>query len=413
MFEFGRDLRRLFAQARESEDLGWLELIGVDLLAKEARREAIDAGRVSCARPVPAWLRASALWREHARRTGRADSRARALDAAETAERAARSADDRAAAALSLALGHMTVFDLCGGAQSLERAEAQAAGAGSERLRGGLSAQVAAVQARLTLRRARLDGGLEALLDAAALMDAAVHGASGRPIAEVDELRLERAGLVLEAGIATRDARLLDQAGRELDALVRGASPDYRPLARARALSLCAAGLSALAALAGDEAARRQGRALFEAAADAFTPDHSPLDWVAAQAVRALFDAPSAEDCRRAVLLSEGQGLILGALAREREVERQVALAADDPPRLEALERTLRWRLARPATSDGPLDWVADQIGMARVAAARGSEAAGESRFALIEAAAVAREEGVPILADRADALTARLPIQV
>ena len=32
MFEFGRDLRKLFEKARESEDLGWLELIGADLV---------------------------------------------------------------------------------------------------------------------------------------------------------------------------------------------------------------------------------------------------------------------------------------------------------------------------------------------------------------------------------------------
>ena len=49
MFEFGRDLRKLFAQARESEDLGWVELIGVDLLQAEARRETIDS-------PYHEWL---------------------------------------------------------------------------------------------------------------------------------------------------------------------------------------------------------------------------------------------------------------------------------------------------------------------------------------------------------------------
>jgi hypothetical protein len=60
MFEFGRDLRKLFANARESEDLGWVELIGVDLLAVEARRESIDAGRVSCTRPFETESRAVA-----------------------------------------------------------------------------------------------------------------------------------------------------------------------------------------------------------------------------------------------------------------------------------------------------------------------------------------------------------------
>jgi len=74
MFEFGRDLRKLFEKARESDDLGWLELIGADLLEAEAKRETTDAGRVSCGRPFEAWMRASFMWREHARRTGSARS---------------------------------------------------------------------------------------------------------------------------------------------------------------------------------------------------------------------------------------------------------------------------------------------------------------------------------------------------
>ena len=94
MFEFGRDLRRLFAQARESEDLSWLELIGVDLLAVEARQQCTDAGRVSCARPHPAWLRGAALWREHARRTGSADSIRKAVGAALDAARQAKTSEE-------------------------------------------------------------------------------------------------------------------------------------------------------------------------------------------------------------------------------------------------------------------------------------------------------------------------------
>ena len=83
MFEFGRDLRRLFEKARDSDDLGWLELIGLGLVEVEARQQTVDAGRVSCPRPHVAALRASALWREHARRCGAAAS----LDKAEAAAR--------------------------------------------------------------------------------------------------------------------------------------------------------------------------------------------------------------------------------------------------------------------------------------------------------------------------------------
>ena len=122
MFEFGRDMRKLFVQARESEDLSWLELIGVDLLAAEARGQSTDAGRVSCAKPHPAWLRASALWREHGRRTGMADSVNRALDAARDAARAAKSTDDIARAGVEKAQGLLLRFDLCGGLDGLDQA---------------------------------------------------------------------------------------------------------------------------------------------------------------------------------------------------------------------------------------------------------------------------------------------------
>src|SRR5690606_37266502 len=71
MFEFGRDLKRVFSRAKERREEVWLELIGADLLEAEARQQSIEAGRVSCAEPVEANLRAAVLWREHARRTGK------------------------------------------------------------------------------------------------------------------------------------------------------------------------------------------------------------------------------------------------------------------------------------------------------------------------------------------------------
>jgi hypothetical protein len=73
----------------------------------------------------------------------------------------------------------------------------------------------AALHARLTARRARISGEPAAMLDAAALLDAALHGARALPPTVGDDLRLDRAALGLEAGIARRDGRLLDQAGRD------------------------------------------------------------------------------------------------------------------------------------------------------------------------------------------------------
>lgn len=408
MFEFGKDLRKLFAQARESEDLSWLELIGVDLLAGEARGQTTDAGRVSCARPHAAWLRASALWREHARRTGRSDSITRALDAAQDAARSAATVDEIARAGVETAEALLLRFDLCGGRDVLD--QASDALSGDQGCKPAASALIASVQARIRSRRARFDSHPEALMLAASLLDVAIHQVNKARAGSTDDLRMDRAALALEAGVARRDARLLDQAGRELLNLVQTATPEYQPLTRARALTLCGAGLAALAALADNEPAREQGRQMFEAAADQFTPDHSPLDWATIQVVRgATPDAVSLVALRQADALTSGQGLVVGAMIRDLLVEGEIAAAASigDLPRLATAEAVVRRRL-----SDGPpvseLDWAVDQIAMARIAQARsqltGADA-GTANLALFEAADVARARGLPALAARAEAL--------
>lgn len=401
MFEFGRDLRKLFEKARESDDLGWLELVGADLVETEARREAIDAGRVSCTRPFTGWMRASALWREHARRTGRRTSLDRAASAASDAARHATTPDQEAAAAIESGEIHLLRFDLFGGPEKLTAALADVQSLTAER--PATQSAAAALHARLTARRARLSGEPSVMLDAAALLDAAVHGARGLARTMGDELRLDRAALSLEAGVARRDGRLLDQAGRDLRVLVEATSPDYRPLTRARALALAGAGLMALARLARNEAATEQGRALFEAAADQFTPDHSPLDWVAVQLVQAQADTPLLA-LAQAEALTRESGLVLGALARERRLAAETALAeaAGDVPGLAGLETTVRQRLVRDCQ---PLDWAADQIGMARLAMARGRLTGAEPRavgLMLAEAMETAREWGAPSLVERA-----------
>lgn len=403
MFEFGRDLRKLFAQARESEDLGWVELIGVDLLQAEARRETIDSGRVSCARPFETEHRACALWREHARRGGASDSLDRAERCADSLARTAVGEDQVALAAMDKAAVLMLRFDLCGDPARLDRALATLAAVGRPRSRR-ITAAMAALHARLKVRTARLSGDVASLSDAAVLMDAAVRSDDTHDM----DLRMDRAALSLEMGVVQRDVRLLDQAGRDLGALVETASPDHRPLTRARALALCGAGLSALAAIAGHEEARAQGRIMFDAAADQFTPDHSPLDWAAIQVLRVGDDAQPLMLLTQAEALTQGGELIIGALVRERRITREVALA-EAVKNLTAL-MTLETRLrARMATAT-PLDWAADQIGMAEILLARhrlGGDAPTDLGLILGEAAMTARELGVEALAERAEALLA------
>jgi hypothetical protein len=410
MFEFGKDLRKLFAQAREADDLGWLELIGVGLVESEARQQSTDAGRVSCAEPFEASLRAAALWREHARRAGYAKSLERSWSAALDATGRARTPDQSARAAIETARLLMLRFDLCGGPDSLTQALAtldMASGA----QRADTASSAAAVHARLVGRQARLTGDAKALMDAGALMDAALHGLrGGARTDQAEELRLDRAALSLEAGVLRRDPRLLDQAGRDLSALVEAASPDYRPLTRARALALCGAGLSALGAMAGHAESAAQGRLMFEAAADQFTPDHSPLDWAAIQILRADDPRTPLLALAQAEALTEGSGLILGAQAREARLSREIALAEADGalPALDAIEARLRRRLSRLDADAAPLDWTADQIGLARLSLARTrltGLAAPALGMIIAEAALTAREHGAPALAHRAERL--------
>ncbi|MBU1324752.1 MAG: hypothetical protein KJ676_05880 [Alphaproteobacteria bacterium] len=398
MFEFGKDLRRLFGRDRDRDDLGWLELVGVELVEAEARRAAIDAGRASCAKPDQAWLTAAALWRELAARTGRKDALAQADDAARDAERAAQAAARLEEARCARAQALLLRFDLYGGPGLLdEAAELIARDSGRQ--------ATVAVHARISARQARLDGRPVRLLEAAALLDLAVHGLEGSSDPLAEAVRLDRAGLTLEAGIAQRDARLLDQAGRDLFALVESSPAERRPLTRARALALSASGLSALAALADDAPARDQARALLEAAGDQFTPDHSPLDWCAVQLVSGVGSARLV--AVEALCRAAGPGLVLGSLARERLSAGRVAAAeaAGDLAALDSVQADLRRRVSLPSA---PLDWAADQIGLARVALARArlcDASAGQTGLMLAAAAEVATEEGCPLLARQAEAL--------
>lgn len=403
MFEFGRDLRKLFEKARESEDLGWLELVGADLVQTEARREGIDAGRVSATRPFDGWMRSSTLWREHARRTGSRISLERAAAAASDAARHTTSPDQTAAAAIESGAIHLLRFDLFGGPAALTAALSDVQSLTCER--AATRSAAAALHARLCARRARLNGETDTLLDAGALLDAAVHDGRNLPPTVADELRLDRAALSLEAGVRRRDPRMLDQAGRDLRALVETASPDHRPLTRARALALAGAGMAALAALAKDEAAAGQGRALFDAAAEQFTPDHSPLDWAAVLLAGTSGDTPLLT-LAQAEALTREPGLLLGALVRERRLSAEVALAEamGDLTALAGLEGVVRRRLAGPDRIQ-PLDWAADQIGMAQLFLARARLTGVEARsvgLMLAEAMETAREMGAPALSDRA-----------
>lgn len=415
MFGFGRDLRRLFAQARDGRDRTWIELIGVDLLEMEAR------GQASVQRPsrrsMTSGLKAAGLWREHARRTGLRLSLERAMAEAGRSAEAAMSSEQYAEAALEIAMCLMLQYELRGGPELLDRAESFLDGHSVLKDRA-LNARLRSAAARLAALKARHAGETMELIAASTALDAALCDLIAHEdlAAEASDVQLDSAALKLEAGLALAHAEFLEQAGRDLRLLVRNASPDYRPVTRARALTLCAAGLSALAGMTGDEAAREQAEAMFDAAADAFTPDHSPLDWAAIELARTVRD-PQADISRliRVEAVTGNGGLILGAIARERRTAAQVGRAArkTDDAELIRIQRRLLQRLSRRDASDHPLDWAVDQIGLAQIGLVfcrlSGDPEPLHLGLMLTEAGETARDLGAGLIADRAETLLSEL----
>ena len=362
MFGFGRDLRRLFDQARKSDN-AWVELIGADLLETEARGQTTDSHRANRRDPFHDCLKAATLWREHARRTGRRNSLARALEAATEAAHGADTPVLRAEAALETALCLMLQFEQRGGPHLLNQIDLVLDGHEPGR-KGPLTARMAGAHAKLEALRARHSGEAGAMMDASALLDSALHDLTRREelTVETAEAQLDRASLALEAGLKRGDARLLDQAGRDLRALVEAASPEYRPVTRALRNS---------------------------------TPDLDRMLEIEA--------------------VTAGEGLILGALARERRLALEAAQAEreTDAAQLARMETRLRRRLAHGNAENAPLDWAADQIGLSHVRLARarvtGQEDVSHLGLILTEAAETARELGAGLIVDRARELLASL----
>ncbi|WP_292053926.1 MULTISPECIES: hypothetical protein [unclassified Brevundimonas] len=406
MFEFGRDLRRLFEKARDSQDLGWLELVGLSLVESEARSQSTDAGRVSCAHPYEGWMRAAALWREHARRSGSSESLQRAEQAGRDALRAALNEDQAIRARIDIGHTSMLAFDLFGVPRRLDSLLDSVIQLPLPR-RAETQAEIDSLKARLEARLARIANDAERMAQAAERLSEAMLGLKPTDTLIGEDLSLDRAALSLEAGIQTRNARLLDQAGRELRDLVESASPDERPVSRARALALCGTGMAALASVANDPSARQQAGALFDAAADQFTPDHSPLDWATIQLLKAERSEGDPEALEQAQKLTDKPGLIIGALIRERSLAYTLrrAEAEGDMTSLAKVELLLRHRLARPMDETTAVDWASDQISMARLAMTMSTRVhypLQDLGMALYEASDAASLAGAPSLAVRA-----------
>jgi tetratricopeptide (TPR) repeat protein len=402
MFEFGRELKRLFdndvppRDGLTGGDVSLLDVLDVDLLRGEARAADIAAGRISAKDPCQRRLEAARVWRELARRTGDAAALRNAVLAAEKAAQgfhAARRTKAWAAArceqALSARLGAALFGDegLNAVAElALQDAIAAAPASAAAALAKG---QLVGLTSRRALAGVDYAGAQAqaAAFDAAAL--ALASHLRGKAVTKtmLTDLRCDRAAVLIAAAARLKDARLFEQAIGDLDKLSARLDLAYEPLIWARVQVLRAAARVGFGETSGLIEDIAEGVELVVAALDALTPDHSPLDWARlqqalARALSALGDVSEADrafdhamSCyARALWATRRQpALTLRAeLAQERAacLARRAELAAD-PAMLDKAIDDLRADLRRRRPQHDPVGWAIAQVDLAQVYAAR------------------------------------------
>jgi tetratricopeptide (TPR) repeat protein len=439
MFEFGRELRRVFSggvpgafkDGLTGGDSALLELLDLRLLMAEARAADVAAGRVSARDPAARQLEASIVWREIARRSGDPVALRKAASHAEAAGKAfaaqhrdAAQARARVEQAQCAMLGAELFGDdgLNAAAETVLRETTPAPGFASSLAR--------CLLAGLAGRRALADGGLEAALDAAQayetpfvrLAGPARNAALAR-LALADQ-RGARADILAGCGSRLKDLQLVGAALREIEMALASLDAAYEPLIVARLNVLKGSTLTLQGELTGDVGLLADGVDTLTAALSELSRDHSPLDWAKAQAslglaLQALGEATdagrafeNAVSCfdRALLVLADQPELVLRATVvnnRAACLGLQAELTGDLAV-LDAAEAAFKTELAGLSPGRDAVPWAIAQVNLARLYETR-VEITGRDDGALDRAATalsvaldVFGEQGLRSLADLA-----------
>ena len=402
MFEFGRELRRLFGGERAHPgkdgltggDAALLELLDLDMLRAEAKSADVAAGRISARDRPRRMLEAAIVWRELARRSG--DGVA-LRGAAARAERAAASflqthrQQGWARARLEQAQCALLGADLFGD-EGLEAA-AERAATEARRAAGPAGLMAQAMLAAIAARRLTTGGDLAGVrLAARAFNDpiASLESAGRRDCAlklAAAEARMARADLLVGAGLRLKDEALVRAAIGDLSVAVERLNGAYEPLAQGRAMLAQASAKAALAELAGDIAGLAVAVGDVAAAVDRSPRDHSPLDWARGHAAlaqglsqlgeatesdaafgkalaaydRAISVLKATPELKLRAQAAAGRGL---ALARSAELSGDVA-------GLNAAEAAFKAELAAGPHRKDPTAWAMLQVQLGQIYVAR------------------------------------------
>ena len=408
MFEFGRDLKRLFgvdagadsksASYREGltgGDTSLLELLDVRLLTNEARSADIAAGRIGAKDRGARLLEAAVVWRELARRSGDAAALRKAASHAEAAGKIFES--ERRLEALASTRCEQAVLAILGADLFGDEGLHAAAGAALTLARtapgqrcGLAMALVAGLDGRAGLAENNIDRALAAVqaYDAPLrALAAAKRSKGGSARLLLAEQRAARVELILTCGARLKDRALTHLAVTEATTAAAALDPDFEPLAWSRLEGLRGTALVQLGDLDGELTHIADGVEALTAALEPLSMDHSPMDWARAQAAlgaglqaigeatttdRAFEQAVTCYDRATQVLKAQPSLALRAVVANNRALSlaRCAELTADLAV-LDAAEMAFKTELAATPGGRDPASWAVAQLNLARLYEAR------------------------------------------
>jgi hypothetical protein len=404
MFEFGRELKRLFgADAVKAPrdgltggDASLLELLDLRMISQEGRAADIAAGRVGAKDKAQRRLEAAIVWREVARRSGDAAILRKAAATAEAAAEAfgrERRPDGWARARCEQAFCAMLGAELFGD-EGLNAAADVAFRDARAAARGGLALPLADIGvAAIDAREQMGVGDARAARAAFQRFSAPIVGLqsltrrcrAARLLAV--EARLVLADVMIGWGARLRDLDILAMARDEAARAAEGLDSAYEPLSWARAAALRGQAMALLGEVSGDVDLLAQAVTTLADVVGELSRDHSPLDWARvqtalAQGLQALGEAGASERAyeqavtcydRAAHVLKGAPGLSLrafGASNRALCLARSAELSGDLTV-LDAAEAAFKIELAAISARRDPAAWALLQVNLARLYEAR------------------------------------------
>lgn len=405
MFEFGRDLKRLFGVDSDSGfkgawregltggDTSLLELLDLGLLTNEARSAVVAAGRIGTKDRGARLLEAAVVWRELARRSGDAAALRKGAAQAEAAVKmfeAERRHDALAAARCEQAILAVLGADLFGDEGLVAAAAATLARTAAGQRTALCGALGAGLDGRAALAAGDVDRALAAVqaYEAPLRALAAAKRVKGGPARlQLADQRAARIELILACAERLKDRALAEVAAAEAKIAAGVLDPDFEPLAWARLEGLRGQALAQLGDLDGELALIADGVEALTAATAVLSADHSPMDWARAQSAlgaalqtmgeastseRAFEQAVSAYDRATQVLKAQPALALRAAVANNRALclARCAELTADLAV-LDAAELAFKAELAAAPGARDPASWAVAQMNLARLYEAR------------------------------------------